>query len=305
MCDFLRRRSPAQPQAPDQGSLPGGIGFLICQRDEDWVVLVGGVGVTALAKVQLDTWTHLVVVQEVGRAAAYVNGVKAADLPHLGNAAPNFALGATAPGKEAFQGWVAEARVATFAPGKFDPAADFLLDTTQLRQAKAEAEAGRAQLIVSLTKPRAGVIVMATLDEPAAATDWLIMPPTNKVTLQVQPAVDQQTAQFRLANGLVSRTFLVSANLACIGLRRSDKDAEFVRVVKPEVRFKVNGNGWVEVGGMTGAPEQAYLVEDWIRKLDTKPDPFHFTGFTTSQPVTPYPWQPKFSAPPMPWPPKG
>ena len=106
-------------------------------------------------------------------------------------------------------------------------------------------------------------------------------------------------------NGLVSRTFLVSANLACISLRRSDKDLEFVRAVKPEVRFKANGGGWIEVGGMTGAPEQAYLVEDWIQKLDTKPGAFRFTGFTTAQPIAPYPWQPKFNAPPMAWPPKG
>ena len=84
--------------------------------------------------------------------------------------------------------------------------------------------------------------------------------------MQVLPGEKNQTAQIMLGNGLVSRTFLVTdGNLGCISLRRSDKDIEFVRAIKPEVRVRLNGGGWTEIGGLTGAPDQAFITPEWLR----------------------------------------
>ena len=106
----------------------GGIGFLIAQNDDHWSVLVGGVGTTSLGKVEPEKWTHLAVVKSRGMTGGWLNGRKVCSLPGLGGGVPNFSLGATAPGKEPFRGWVAEVRYSTFKPGQFDPAADISTD---------------------------------------------------------------------------------------------------------------------------------------------------------------------------------
>ena len=50
----------------------GGSGFILGQSGDQWVVLVGGVGFTALAKVQPATWTHLAIVKSAGWVSGWV-----------------------------------------------------------------------------------------------------------------------------------------------------------------------------------------------------------------------------------------
>jgi hypothetical protein len=50
----------------------GGSGFILGQSGNQWVVLVGGVGFTALAKVQPATWTHLAIVKSAGWVSGWV-----------------------------------------------------------------------------------------------------------------------------------------------------------------------------------------------------------------------------------------
>ena len=283
----------------------GGIGFLIAQNGDQWTVLVGGVGSTALGKVQPEAWTHLAVVKSGGEVSGWVNGKRTCGLPALGNGAQNFSIGATAPGKESFKGWVSEVRYSTFKPGQFDPSADFLLDNRK-RRALQEAEmAGRAKLVEALLAAP-GVQKVSAFDEHPAAADWLISPPATPASVQVSPGEKNQSARIMLANGLVSRTFLVTdGNLGCLSLRRSDKDLEFVRAIKPEVRLRLNGGGWTEIGGLTGAPDQAFITSAWLGSLQSKPDAFRLTGMTVGATVKPYEWQPKCNAPVTPWPAAG
>ena len=104
----------------------GGSGFLIAQHDDRWVVLVGSVGAANLGEVYADEWTHLAVVKSQGAVTGWLNGKRVCGLPNLGGGAANFSLGATAPGREAFQGRIAEVRYSTFQAGKFDATRDFL-----------------------------------------------------------------------------------------------------------------------------------------------------------------------------------
>jgi hypothetical protein len=283
----------------------GGSGFVLGQSGDQWVVLVGGVGFTTLANVQPEIWTHLAIVKSGGSVSGWVNGRKMGALPDLGGGAQNFAIGATAPGRESFTGWVAEVRYATFQPGKFDPAGDFLLDVQKLKANQAVATAQRARLVASLLATP-GVRKVAQFDEQAATADWLIAPPATPATVQVLPGEDNRSARIMLANGLVSRTFLVTdGNLGCLSLRRCDKDLEFVRAIKPEVRVRLNDGGWTEVGGLTGAPDNAFITPTWLESLQSKPDALRLTGMTVGTTVKPFEWQPKCNAPVTPWPAAG
>ncbi len=104
----------------------GASGFLIAQQDDQWAILVGGVGVNKLGDVYADEWTHLAIVKTQGTVTGWLNGKRICNLPTVGGGAANFSLGATAPGREAFRGRIAEVRVATFQTGKFDATRDFL-----------------------------------------------------------------------------------------------------------------------------------------------------------------------------------
>lgn len=281
----------------------GAIGFLIAQSGDQWQLFIGGIGGTNLGKVNANTWTHLAIVRDRGTTSAWIDGTKVANhLPAGGGGANNFSLGASAPGKEAFNGWISEARVSTFQPGQFEGAVDFLVDTARARVVRNAELAIAAKLITALaTAP--GVEKVDALEERACDQDWLISAEKTPASVQVLPAKDNQTAQILLTNGLVTRTFLVSdGNLGCISLRRADKDIEFVRAVAPEARICLNGQ-WVEIGGLTGALDQAFITPEWYYRLHSTGKSFHLTGMKVGPCVKPYEWQPKCNAPPdIPWP---
>jgi hypothetical protein len=112
----------------------GGSGFLIAQKDDQWAVLVGGIGVAILGEVEPERWTHLAIVKSQGTVTGWLNGKRVCNVPNLGGGMANFSIGATAPGREAFHGYVAEVRYATFQPGRFDAARDFLGNPTPVRR---------------------------------------------------------------------------------------------------------------------------------------------------------------------------
>ena len=265
----------------------GGTGFLIGQNDDEWKVLVGGVGAASLGKVQAETWTHLAIVKQGGAVAGWLNGKKQMNLPNLGGGAPNFSLGATAPGREAFNGWLAEARYSTFKSGQFDPASDFLLDNKQMKALQTAELAERARLIDSLLATP-GALAVTKLDEQPATQDWLIAPPATPASVQIKVADDKQSAEILLGNGLVSRKFFVTDNnLGCISFRRSDKEIEFVRAIKPEVRLRINGGGWTEIGGLQGAPDKGFIAPQWLENLESKENAFRLAGMSVGPCVKP------------------
>lgn len=287
----------------------GGIGFILGQSGDSWVVLVGGVGFTTLSKVQPETWTHLAIVKSGGLVSGWVNGQKMCRLPDLGGGVPNFSIGATAPGRESFKGWIAEVRYSTFKPGQFDPAADFLLDNQKLKAAQAAKLAERAQLLESLLAAP-GLLKVAAFDEHPAVADWLISPPSTPATVQVLPGKDNQSAQIKLANGLISRTFLVAdatrmaPSAATISFKNLRSGAEFVRSVRPEAVLTMNG-GEIKVGGFLGQPVQNYFDRAWIDTLNGDAAALGFVGCETSEVTRELPWTPRYGAPGTPWPPRG
>ena len=274
----------------------GASGFLIAQNGDQWSVLVGGVGDTSLGKVVPETWTHLAIVKSRSSVTGWVNGKKVVNLSGVGGGAPNFSIGASAPGKEPFNGWVAEVRYSTFKPGMFDSGADFLLDVQKMKAIQA-AETGERTKLVDALLAVPGVKVVRKFDEQPVTEDWLVKPPTTPAFVQVLTGVQKTSAQIMIGNGLVSRTFLVTdGNIGCFSLKRSDKDIEFVRAIKTEVRVCLNGN-WRDIGGLSGAPDHAFVTPEWFDRLESRRGAFKLTGMSVGPCVKPYEWQPKCNAP--------
>ena len=282
----------------------GALGYVLGQSGNRWVAFVGCVGACDLGPVTPGQWTHLALVNDGQELAVYLNGEKIRRTPPTPRVEPVFRIGTAGLPEEHFPGQIHSVRVFTFAAGRFDPENDFLLDNELRQKVARQHREEQTAFIRRLCLAQPGVAVVKKLDLQPAPGDWLIAPPAQPVRLQIEPAADGLTARLALGNGLISRSFSVSRDLACFSYRNLRNRAEFLRAVKPEMRLKLDGT-WYDVGGLTGQPERSYLLETWLRRMKSSPDRFRFTGLTTGQPIERHAWKPKFNAPAVPWPPKG
>jgi len=150
----------------------------------------------------------------------------------------------------------------------------------------------------------AGLIILASLACSDASrerrADWLIDPAPVKAKI-VASADGRMIA---LENGLVRRTFRTSPNLATIGLDHLVTGEAFVRAVRPEAILVLDGKK-VNIGGLIGQPDRAYLLPEWLDALTAEPGAFSFTSYAQGA------IQPRFSykrtrwAPESAWPPPG
>jgi hypothetical protein len=131
--------------------------------------------------------------------------------------------------------------------------------------------------------------------------DWLLNPQKFKAGIWQS----ENGKSIVLSNGIISRTFRIAPNTATTSIKVLGTDEEFVRAVKPEAVIGINGFT-VNVGGLTGQPNLAFLYPDWLDSLKADPLSFKFTGFKTGTPEKRLDWQPlKHHAPHAEWPPKG
>ncbi|MBN2376681.1 MAG: LamG domain-containing protein [Sedimentisphaerales bacterium] len=282
----------------------GALGYVLGQSANRWVAFVGCVGPFDIGPVTTGKWTHLALVNDGRELAVFLNGEKIRPASPTPSVEPIFRIGTAGLPEEHFKGLIHIVRVFTFTPGRFDPDTDFLLDNELRMKVAQQNRDEQSDFIRRLGKVQPGVSLVKKLDIQSASGDWLITPPDQPVQLQVEPADDGQSARLALGNGLICRSFYVSRNLACFSYRNLRNRAEFIRAVKPEMRIKLDGI-WYDVGGLIGQPEQSYLVEDWLKKMNNSPNTFRFIGLTTAQPIERHPWMPKFNAPQLPWPPRG
>lgn len=282
----------------------GAQGYVLGQSQARWVAFVGCVGPFDIGPVTPGQWTHLALVNDGRELAVYLNGEKIRSASPTPAIRPFFRIGTAGLPEEHFKGLIHAVRVFTFAPARFDPEKDFLLDNDLRQQMAQQQLAEQVGFIRRLCQGQPGVSVVGKLVTQPSHSDWLITPSPRPVQLQVEPADDGKTARLMLCNGLITRSFYVGQNVACFSYRHLGNRAEFIRAIKPEMRIKLDGT-WYEVGGLVGQPERSYLVETWLKDMKISPNKFRFTGLTTSPPVARYAWRPKFNAPNLPWPPKG
>jgi hypothetical protein len=168
---------------------------------------------------------------------------------------------------------------------------------------------GQGRVLESLLKTP-GVKAVTRFDEQPAPEDWLIQPPTTRATVQVLPGEGRQSAQIMLANGLISRTFLVieaepaAPGAATMSFRNLRTGAEFVRSVRPELVMTANGQE-IKAGGLLRQPVHNYFDRAWIRTLTSDPKALGFVGLETGEVARDLPWKARYGAPATAWPPKG
>ena len=132
-------------------------------------------------------------------------------------------------------------------------------------------------------------IVSLPVYKPSLITgDWLITPVSQKAgVFQTNAGKDVV-----LSNGLLSRRFRVSPNLATVDYKNLVTDEQFVRSVRPEALLTLNSKTYA-VGGLYGQKEHAYLREEWIDTFTANPRDFQFKTVAVS-PLKPYfNWQPR------------
>ena len=280
----------------------GGSGYMIGLTGGKWVLHTGGSGAVDFGESTGEQWVHLAVVKDGENHTLWMNGRKVREFYHARAFNPNFAIGGSGKSeKEAFRGLVYEVRFSTFATGAFNPDSDFLIDYKVLKEQNRQRAEERAALISAITSPGLGKQFVDELAEKPQEQDWLITQITEPCKLMVEKPTADNTVKMRLENGLVSRTFYVSENLACVGFKNLSNDAEYLRAVKPEARLEID-HSWYEIGGLKGQPEQSYLLEDWYGQLENSNNAFVIESVETGEPITRYPWHQRYNAKPTPWP---
>lgn len=143
--------------------------------------------------------------------------------------------------------------------------------------------------------------VLASLTLVAVAPgDWLLYELPAKAEAIERPEANELV----LTNGLISRTFRLAPDFATVDFQNHMTGATIVRGVKPEAEVTLNGKP-VEVGGLKGQRDYAYLDPAWLDELTATPEAFHYVSHEVVAPAAPYPWTPRRGAPEMPWPPRG
>ncbi len=77
-----------------------------------------------------------------------------------------------------------------------------------------------------------------------------------------------------------------------------------LRAVGPEATIEVDGKK-IAVGGLTGQPDRAFMLESWLDKLQPIPDSLAFEGYDVGTPQVKIPWVKTRHHVEEPWPPKG
>jgi hypothetical protein len=114
-----------------------------------------------------------------------------------------------------------------------------------------------------------------------AASDWLL----DDSAFQAAIYRTENPNEITLENGLVRRTFRLAPNAATVGLDHLVTGHAVLRAVRPEAEVTIDGVTY-PVGGLTGQPNHAFLVPEWLDTMHADPAAFLFTGFEIGKPRT-------------------
>lgn len=279
-------------------------GYMIAQRGNKWAFESGSTGTITMGEVIKGQWTHLAGVIEKGKGSVWVNGKKTKEFRATKEYKPNFSIALSDEKKDPFHGEIYEVRYSTFDPGEFNPNADFLLNYKVWKKKNDGRKAERQALVRQLESAGPGKALVAELKEDAQSKDWLIQTVDEPCRLNVRKSADGLTSTFQLANGLVSRTFYLSENVACVGYKNLSNGAEYLRAIKPEARVCLD-SVWYEVGGLKEQPELSYLLSNWYPQLEASQQAFTLKTVETGLPLKRYPWTEKNNSIKADWPAKG
>jgi hypothetical protein len=130
--------------------------------------------------------------------------------------------------------------------------------------------------------------------------DWLITPFPQKTAVFRGSRKDE----IAMSNGLIRRSWKLRPNAATVGFANLMTGAAILRAVKPEAYVEIN---WQElnVGGLQGQPDYAYLTPDWVERMTADPRAMVCIGFKIGKTQTRFPWKRTRFSGNQPWPPPG
>ena len=131
---------------------------------------------------------------------------------------------------------------------------------------------------------------------PPAGTDWLVQAVGRRAGIYR----NADGSELILDNGLIRRTFRIRPNGATVNLDNLMTGASLLRCVKPEALVTLDGRE-IEVGGLKGQPNHAYLRAEWIPVLTNNPAAFQLTGVELGHPRSSIGWKRRLGTA-TPWP---
>lgn len=144
---------------------------------------------------------------------------------------------------------------------------------------------------------------LPTLEGEAARpvkADWLVIPSERASGVYRT----ENPNEIVMTNGLISRTWRIKPNAACVAFDNLMTGASILRGVKPEAILELDSRKY-DVGGLLGQVDYAYLLPEWLDAMTSDPAAFQFDGLEVGQPAERVAWnQKRYSAPSV-WPPKG
>ena len=149
-----------------------------------------------------------------------------------------------------------------------------------------------------------GLIVLSVLwgagfSAPRPA-DWLIDPSPFKARI----TRDDRRQEITVTNGLIERVFRLAPNAATVDFRNLMTGESILRAVGPEAKVGIGGRSFA-VGGLTGQPEHAYLLPEWLDSMAADPEAFRFRDVRIGLIEPRMEWKRKRPAASSQWPPAG
>lgn len=147
------------------------------------------------------------------------------------------------------------------------------------------------------------VLLLATLGGLARAqqTDFLVDP----APFVARTATAAEGRELVLDNGLVRATFHLAPDAALVSLRHGPNGEELVRSVRPFGVLTLGGKA-VPVGGLTGQPNHAFLLPQWLDSMQPDPAAFRFERMEQGPITERLAWKRvRHAAPDAVWPPRG
>lgn len=104
--------------------------------------------------------------------------------------------------------------------------------------------------------------------------DWLI----NADRFKAGVWAGEDGKSILISNGLVSRVFRITPNLATINIVNQMSNESMLRAVSSEGELTINGICW-HLGGLDGQPERGYLKSEWLEQMTPKSHSFIVEDF--------------------------
>lgn len=133
-----------------------------------------------------------------------------------------------------------------------------------------------------------------------ASKDWLI--DGSRFVSKVEQSADGKDVI--LTNGLVSRVFRITPNLATTDIINEMTGETMLRTACSEGTLTINGRDY-PLGGLQGIEERGYMLPEWIDQMKSPDNSFQVTGWTVADLKPRMEWNRKRWALVKEWDPKG